>query len=76
MKNDKKADAGSIKFILLNGIGNAVIDTTVTDEEVIDAINYIIHYKRFHDQSQYREHTCFNIKYPEAGYSQNDICIQ
>lgn len=41
MKNDKKADAGSIKFILLDGIGNAVIDNTVTDEEVVDAINYI-----------------------------------
>lgn len=41
MKNDKKADAGSIKFILLDGIGNAVIDTTVTDEEIIAAIDYI-----------------------------------
>ncbi len=41
MKNDKKADAGAIKFILLDGIGNAVIDTTVTDEEIIEAINYI-----------------------------------
>lgn len=41
MKNDKKADAGSIKFILLDGIGNAVIDSTVTDKEVMEAINYI-----------------------------------
>ena len=31
---------GTLKFILLNGIGNAFIDRTVTDEEILDAVNY------------------------------------
>lgn len=41
-KSDKKADAGTIKFILLNRIGQAVIDKTVTDEEILEALNAII----------------------------------
>lgn len=41
-KSDKKAAAGKIKFILLKGIGNAVIDDSVTDEELLAAINYIL----------------------------------
>ena len=32
---------GNIKFILLQRVGKAVIDTTVTDEEMIDAIKEI-----------------------------------
>lgn len=40
-KSDKKMQAGKIKFILLNSIGDAYIDTTVTDEEMLDAIHYI-----------------------------------
>ncbi len=40
-KLDKKMDQGNIKFILLKGIGKAFIDTTVTDEELLDAINFI-----------------------------------
>lgn len=40
-KSDKKAEAGTIKFILLNRIGQAVIDKTVTDEEILAAINEI-----------------------------------
>ena len=32
---------GQIKFILLKKIGQAYIDTTVTDEEMLDAINFI-----------------------------------
>lgn len=39
---DKKMEAGQIKFILLNKVGTAYIDTTVTEAEIIDAINYII----------------------------------
>ena len=31
-KSDKKAEAGTVKFILLNRIVKAVIDKTVTDE--------------------------------------------
>lgn len=42
-KSDKKADAGTIKFILLNRIGQAVIDTTVTDEEILEALKEIIY---------------------------------
>lgn len=41
MKNDKKVDNGKIKFILLKEVGNAVVDTSVTQEEMADAINYI-----------------------------------
>jgi len=40
-KSDKKMEAGHIKFILLKKIGKAVIDTSVTDEEIINAINEI-----------------------------------
>lgn len=39
-KVDKKMENGTLKFILLNGIGNAFIDRTVTDKEILDAINY------------------------------------
>lgn len=42
-KSDKKADAGTIKFILLNRIGQAVIDTTVTDDEILEALKEIIY---------------------------------
>lgn len=40
-KSDKKMKAGQIRFILLKKIGKAVIDSTVTDEEIIAAINEI-----------------------------------
>ncbi len=39
---DKKMDADKIKFILINGIGNAFIDTSVSPEELKDAIEYVI----------------------------------
>ena len=39
--SDKKMEAGKIKFVLLKKIGKAVIDTSVTDEEIIAAINEI-----------------------------------
>ncbi len=41
MKNDKKAVGKTIQFILLKDIGNAVIDKTVTEEEMTEAIDYI-----------------------------------
>lgn len=41
-KNDKKMVSGKIKFILLNKTGNAVIDKTVTDEEMGKALLEII----------------------------------
>ena len=40
-KSDKKMDNGKIKFILLKKIGQAYIDKTVTDEEILDAIQFI-----------------------------------
>lgn len=40
-KSDKKMEAGKIKFVLLKKIGKAILDTSVTDEEIIAAINEI-----------------------------------
>lgn len=40
-KADKKMDTDFIKFILLKKIGKAVIDTTVTEQEILDAVNEI-----------------------------------
>lgn len=40
-KSDKKMEAGRIKFVLLNGIGHAFLDKTVTDDEMRDAINFL-----------------------------------
>ncbi|MCM1044432.1 MAG: 3-dehydroquinate synthase [Candidatus Gastranaerophilales bacterium] len=40
-KSDKKMEAGTIKFVLLKKIGKAVIDRTVTDEEILAGINEI-----------------------------------
>lgn len=37
-KSDKKAESGKIKFILLKKIGKAVVDMTVTDEEMLEAV--------------------------------------
>ncbi len=40
-KSDKKMENDSIKFILLKQIGKAVIDRSVTDQEILDALNEI-----------------------------------
>lgn len=40
-KSDKKMEAGKIKFVLLKKIGKAVLDNTVTDEEILEAIREI-----------------------------------
>lgn len=40
-KSDKKMSAGKIRFILLKKIGKAVIDSTVTDEEILAALEEI-----------------------------------
>lgn len=40
-KNDKKMDAGKIKFILLDGVGKAVIDSTVTEDEMLEGFRYV-----------------------------------
>ena len=39
---DKKADGAKIKFILLKGIGQAYIDSEVSDEEIWSAFQTII----------------------------------
>ncbi|MBR1877286.1 MAG: 3-dehydroquinate synthase [Lachnospiraceae bacterium] len=41
-KSDKKMQGNRLKFILLKKPGKAVIDTTVTDEEILDAIKQLI----------------------------------
>ena len=40
-KSDKKMDKGHIRFILLQGCGNAVIDTSLSDEDLTAAIKEI-----------------------------------
>ena len=39
---DKKMEAGSIKFILLRSVGEAFVDHTVTEEELMDAASYLL----------------------------------
>lgn len=39
--SDKKMDGDNIKFILLKKVGKAIIDTTVTKEEILAGINEI-----------------------------------
>lgn len=41
-KSDKKMDSGIIKFILLKSIGDAYTDRSVTDQEMSDALDYIL----------------------------------
>lgn len=41
-KSDKKMEAGIIKFILLNGVGHAYIDRTVTENEMRQALHEIM----------------------------------
>ena len=41
VKSDKKMDAGRVKFILLEKIGGAFVDRTVSDEEMAAALEYI-----------------------------------
>lgn len=40
-KSDKKMESGKIKFVLLKKIGKAVVDRSVTDEELLAAIQEI-----------------------------------
>jgi len=41
-KSDKKMDSGTIRFILLDQIGKACVDKTVTAEEMAEGLNYIL----------------------------------
>ena len=40
-KSDKKMDRGKIKYILLKKMGEAVIDTTVTEEEMLEGLSIL-----------------------------------
>lgn len=40
-KKDKKMDAGKIRFILLKKLGRAYIDYDVTEQEMLDAVNFL-----------------------------------
>ncbi len=42
MRNDKKMTAGKLKFILINRIGEACIDSTLNFDDFEQAVNYII----------------------------------
>ena len=42
-KSDKKMEGNTIKFVLLKKVGKSVIDRTVTDEDILNAIAEI-HY--------------------------------
>ncbi len=40
-KSDKKMESGALQFVLLKKIGKAVIDRTVTDDEILAAVDEI-----------------------------------
>ena len=40
-KSDKKMEAGKVKFVLLKRIGKSMIDKTVKEAEILDAIQEI-----------------------------------
>ena len=42
-KSDKKMEGNTIKFVLLKKVGKAVIDKTVTDEDIINAVKEILY---------------------------------
>lgn len=41
-KSDKKMDSGRIKFILLRAVGDAYVDKTVSDDEMADALRWLM----------------------------------
>ena len=40
-RSDKKVEQGKLKFILLRGLGESVIDRTVTEQEMTEAVCYL-----------------------------------
>lgn len=40
-KRDKKMDSGKIRFVLLKKLGKACIELDVTDQEMLEAVNFI-----------------------------------
>ncbi len=45
MKSDKKADRGVIRFVLLKDIGHAFLDSSVTDVEILEAIQELLYFE-------------------------------
>lgn len=41
-RSDKKMEAGRVKFVFLESIGKAILDTSVTDEEILRGIDVIL----------------------------------
>jgi stage V sporulation protein AF len=41
-KSDKKMEAGKIKFVLLKELGDAYVDKTILDEELLTASEYLL----------------------------------
>ncbi len=41
-KSDKKMSSGKIKYILMDSMCHSMLDSSVTDEELLDAIRYIL----------------------------------
>ena len=41
-RSDKKMEAGSIKFVLLNHLGEAFVDRTVTEKELLGAVSWVL----------------------------------
>ncbi len=41
-KSDKKMNNGQVRFVLLESLGQAVVCDDVTDQEILDAIHYIM----------------------------------
>ena len=41
-RSDKKREAGSIKFVLLRRMGEAFVDRTVREEELLEAVSWIL----------------------------------
>lgn len=42
MRSDKKTMAGSIRFIMMRGLGDTYIDQEIRDDEFLDAINRVL----------------------------------
>lgn len=45
-KSDKKMESGRIKFVLMDTVGHAVVDTSISDEELLSAINAVLFKKQ------------------------------
>ncbi len=41
-KSDKKVELGNLKFILLSKIGNAIVNEGLTEDEILEAIDYVV----------------------------------